>query len=369
MSAIRIDRVTKSYDGVVALSGFDLDVREGEFLALLGPSGCGKTTALRLVAGFLRPTTGRILIDGRDVSSLPPHRRNIGMVFQDYALFPHMTVADNIAFGLHERGQSGASVTRRITELLDLVKLPGMEQRYPGELSGGQQQRVALARALAFGPSVLLMDEPFGALDLKLRDAMQVELVNIQRSLGITTLFVTHDQGEAMTMAHRIAVMDGGRIAQLGSPHDIYNRPTSTFVAEFVGKINLLPATVQTADDAQTVVDAGGLRLSAPHHSWARPNMPVYAAARPEHMRIARTASGAVHPASAVQGIVTGRRFSGSSCMIEVSTERHGKLMVEARSDDLTVEQGNSITLEWPQGKTILLARDPENARRSDITE
>jgi ABC-type Fe3+/spermidine/putrescine transport system ATPase subunit len=235
-----------------------------------------------------------------------------------------------------------------------------MEQRYPGELSGGQQQRVALARALAFDPSVLLMDEPFGALDLKLRDAMQVELVNIQRSLRITTLFVTHDQGEAMTMAHRIAVMNAGRIEQLGSADEIYNRPTSTFVAEFVGKINLLPATVHTTDDARTVVDAGGLRLSAPHHPWARPTMPVYAAARPEHLRIATVLPGAAADGSAntVRGVVTGRRFSGSSCMIEVSTERHGKLMVEARSDDLAAEQGSCVILTWPQGKTVLLARE-----------
>jgi spermidine/putrescine ABC transporter ATP-binding subunit len=360
MSAIRIEGVTKSYEGVLALSGFDLDVREGEFLALLGPSGCGKTTALRLVAGFLRPTAGRILIDGRDVSSLPPHQRNIGMVFQDYALFPHMTVANNIAFGLHERGQSGASVARRTGELLDLVKLPGMEQRYPGELSGGQQQRVALARALAFGPSVLLMDEPFGALDLKLRESMQVELVNIQRSLGITTLFVTHDQGEAMTMAHRIAVMNGGRIEQLGSPDDIYNRPASTFVAEFVGKINLLPATVEATDSARTIVEAGGLRLSVPHHPWARPAMPVYAAARPEHLRIALVPPNPAGDrcANTVPGIVTGRRFSGSSCMIEVATERHGKLTVEVRSDDHAVEQGTSVILTWPHDKTILLARE-----------
>ena len=167
---------------------------EGEFLALLGPSGCGKTTALRLLAGFLQPTAGRILVDEQDVSALPPHKRNAGMVFQDYALFPHMTVEDNIAFGLHERGQRGAAAKKRVAELLDLVRLAGMERRYPGELSGGQQQRVALARALAFGPSVLLMDEPFGALDLKLREAMQVELVQIQRQLGITTIFVTHDQ-------------------------------------------------------------------------------------------------------------------------------------------------------------------------------
>src|SRR5689334_6661740 len=229
MSRIRFESVSKAYGETTALDGFDLDVGEGEFLALLGPSGCGKTTALRLLAGFLQPTAGRILVDDRDVSALPAHKRNAGMVFQDYALFPHMTVEDNIAFGLHERGQKGAVTAKRVAELLDLVRLAGMGRRYPGELSGGQQQRVALARALAFGPSVLLMDEPFGALDLKLREAMQAELVQIQRQLGITTIFVTHDQAEAMAMADRIAVMNRGRIAQLGTPENVYDRPSNSF--------------------------------------------------------------------------------------------------------------------------------------------
>ena len=214
---------------------------------------------------FLQPTSGRILVDERDVSSLPPHKRNAGMVFQDYALFPHMMVSDNIAFGLHERGQRGAAVEKRVAELLALVRLTGMGERYPGALSGGQQQRVALARALAFGPSALLMDEPFGALDQKLREVMQVELVQIQRQLGITTIFVTHDQHEAMTVANRIAVMSGGRIEQLGRPEEVYNRPANSFVAQFVGKINLFAARITGVAGSTVVLDASG--ASSPHRA------------------------------------------------------------------------------------------------------
>jgi putative spermidine/putrescine transport system ATP-binding protein len=256
MARIRFEGVSKAYGETIALDGFDLEVGEGEFLALLGPSGCGKTTALRLLAGFLQPTSGRILVDERDVSSLPPHKRNAGMVFQDYALFPHMTVADNIAFGLHERGQRGRTVEKRVTELLALVRLTDMGLRYPGALSGGQQQRVALARALAFAPSALLMDEPFGALDQKLREVMQIELVQIQRQLGITTIFVTHDQHEAMTVANRIAVMCGGRIEQLGSPEEVYSRPANSFVAQFVGKINIFAARIADIVGSTVVLDA-----------------------------------------------------------------------------------------------------------------
>jgi spermidine/putrescine ABC transporter ATP-binding subunit len=360
MSAIRFESVTKAYDDTIALAGFDLDIVEGEFLALLGPSGCGKTTALRLVAGFLRPTSGRILIDGCDVSSLPPHKRNAGMVFQDYALFPHMTVADNIAFGLHERGQSGISVTRRVVELLELVKLAGMERRYPGELSGGQQQRIALARALAFDPSVLLMDEPFGALDLKLRDAMQSELVHIQRSLNITTLFVTHDQGEAMAMAHRIAVMNRGCIEQLGSPEEIYNRPKTAFVAEFVGKINLLPASVVESDDARTVIDLSGMHLVIPPHPWAKAGTKVFAAVRPESLRLsaAPLTDNQMNQAGFLSGTAAARRFSGSSYMIEVLTAHHGRLLVELRAGDGEFSENSPVFVRWPAEKTILLDKE-----------
>ena len=359
MSRIRFDRVSKTYGDVVALDEFELEVREGEFLALLGPSGCGKTTALRLVAGFLKPTTRRILIDDMDVSVLPPHRRNLGMVFQDYALFPHMTVADNIAFGLHERGQKGSQAARRVDELLALVKLPGMQGRYPGELSGGQQQRVALARALAFRPSVLLMDEPFGALDLKLREAMQSELVQIQRQLRITTLFVTHDQGEAIAMSDRIAVMNNGRIEQLGSPEEIYHRPSNQFVAAFVGKINLIEAQIIEARDDGLVVGAAGTIIQALPAPWAQAGMTSYVAVRPESFVITFSAAGdeTSSHTNALEGTVVGRRFAGSSLAIEIETGDRNRLQVETRGDEVRAQEGARVILRWPADKTIVLRK------------
>jgi spermidine/putrescine ABC transporter ATP-binding subunit len=357
MSSIRFEGVSKSYGDTVALDGFDLDVGEGEFLALLGPSGCGKTTALRLLAGFLRPTAGRILVDEQDVSALPPHKRNAGMVFQDYALFPHMTVEDNIAFGLHERGQKGVAAKKRVTELLHLVRLAGMERRYPGELSGGQQQRVALARALAFGPSVLLMDEPFGALDLKLREAMQAELVQIQRQLGITTIFVTHDQSEAMAVSDRIAVMSGGRIAQLGTPEEVYDRPCNSFVAQFVGRINLFAARVADLVDDAAVLDANGARLTAVRAPWAEIGMEVDAAVRPEWLSLATPGSAASAAVNVVEGTVAACRFAGSTLSIEVETARIARLTVEARADHAMAREGTPVCLVWPREKTMLLRK------------
>ncbi len=358
MSRIRFERVSKTFGETTALDGFDLDVADGELLALLGPSGCGKTTALRLLAGFLLPTAGRILVDEQDVSALPPHKRNAGMVFQDYALFPHMTVGDNIAFGLHERGQAGAAVCNRVAELLDLVRLAGMERRYPGQLSGGQQQRVALARALAFGPSVLLMDEPFGALDLKLREAMQAELVQIQRRLGITTIFVTHDQSEAMAMADRIAVMSGGRIAQLGTAEDVYDRPSSPFVAEFVGRINLFEARIADLAGETAVLEANGARLTAVRTPWAEIGMEVATAVRPESLvlqAVGDAQSAVGH--NLLAGTVVTSRFAGSTVTIEVETAGNGVLTVEARADQRAMRKGASVILTWPCEKTILLRK------------
>jgi spermidine/putrescine ABC transporter ATP-binding subunit len=358
MARIRFEGVSKAYGETVALDGFDLEVGEGEFLALLGPSGCGKTTALRLLAGFLQPTSGRILVDERDVSSLPPHKRNAGMVFQDYALFPHMTVAANIAFGLHERGQRGAAVEKRVAELLALVRLTGMADRYPGALSGGQQQRVALARALAFGPSVLLMDEPFGALDQKLREVMQVELVQIQRQLGITTIFVTHDQHEAMTVANRIAVMSGGRIEQLGSPEEVYNRPANSFVAQFVGKINLFAARIADVAVSTVVLDASGARFAAPRTPWAEPGIEIDVAVRPESLDLQPPAqTGLMSDHNTIAGTIAAIRFAGPTVAIEIETAVLGRLTVETRAGHPLAIEGASISLTWPASKTIILRK------------
>jgi ABC-type Fe3+/spermidine/putrescine transport system ATPase subunit len=230
----------------VAVDALDLDVREGEFVTLLGPSGCGKTTTLGLVAGFVAPTQGEIFLKGRPVAGLPPFRRDIGVVFQDYALFPHLTAGENIAFGLRMRKVAAAELAQRVQEALELVQLSGLAMRRPLELSGGQRQRVALARALVIRPTLLLLDEPLSNLDLKLREEMRIEIAGLQRRLGITTVFVTHDQGEALVMSDRIAVMSAGRIEQVGTPADIYERPATRFVAEFIGRMNFFVADGRT---------------------------------------------------------------------------------------------------------------------------
>ena len=238
MSDLRLEGITKRYGAVSAVEGVNLEVRDGEFLTLLGPSGCGKTTTLGLIAGFFPPSAGEIYLKGRPVAGLPPFKRDIGVVFQDYALFPHMTAGENVAFGLKMRGVERSETDARVKEALELVQLRGLADRRPLELSGGQRQRVALARALVIRPAVLLLDEPLSNLDLKLREEMRVEIAGLQRRLGITTVFVTHDQGEALVMSDRIAVMQAGRIVQLGRPAEIYERPASRFVAEFIGRMN-----------------------------------------------------------------------------------------------------------------------------------
>ncbi|HVO89142.1 MAG TPA: ABC transporter ATP-binding protein, partial [Casimicrobiaceae bacterium] len=257
---VRLERVSKQYGSVVALDDVDLDIAKGELLSVIGPSGCGKTTLLRMLAGFVDPSAGRIVIDGQQVTGVPPERRSIGMVFQSYALFPHLTVGQNVGFGLVERGVPRARVRERVAELLALIRLPDVYDRFPAQLSGGQQQRVALARAVACEPRVLLMDEPLGALDLKLREAMQIEIRRIQKALGTTTLYVTHDQSEAMRISDRIAVMNGGRIEQCGCAADLYAAPRTRFVAEFIGKMNFVPGTVvQRSGDAVSVKTDVGL--------------------------------------------------------------------------------------------------------------
>jgi putative spermidine/putrescine transport system ATP-binding protein len=266
-SAVRLENVEKRFGEVVAVAGIDLDVRDGEFFSMLGPSGSGKTTTLRMIAGFELPTSGQILLHGRDVTRTPPFERDVNTVFQDYALFPHMTVGDNVAYGLMIKKVKRASRVERVTEALRMVRLVGYERRRPGQLSGGQRQRVALARALVNRPRVLLLDEPLGALDLRLREEMQIELKQIQQEVGITFIYVTHDQGEALTMSDRLAVFNHGRIEQIGTPAQVYERPATQFVAGFVGTSNLL-----TDETAERVVGQPGtftvrpekIRLSEP---------------------------------------------------------------------------------------------------------
>jgi spermidine/putrescine ABC transporter ATP-binding subunit len=355
MSQVTFQKVRKEYANFVAVETLDLTVNEGEFLTLLGPSGCGKTTTLRLIAGFLEPTSGRILIDGEDVTGLPPQKRGIGMVFQDYALFPHLTLGENIAFGLTERGVAGNKVQARVRELLELVRLPGVEQRYPSEISGGQQQRVALARAVAFTPRVLLMDEPLGALDLKLREAMQLELRRIQQTLRITTVYVTHDQIEAMSMSDRIVVMNQGRIEQVGDPASIYNDPQSRFVADFVGKISFVSGRIEKSAGAYSTIRAASASLDAPV-SGVSPGGEVTVAIRPEKLFILPPGA----PASGInvlEGVVETSTFVGSVTNIRVRVDGGTSLLVEARADDEGLAPGNGIRVAWKPDDSIVLAK------------
>src|SRR5215207_4582644 len=264
MGFLTLTGIRKQFGSTVAVEDFNLDAERGEFVSFLGPSGCGKTTTLRMIAGFETPSSGTIVMDGEDMTYRPPNRRNVGMVFQSYALFPNMTVADNIGFGLRVRKRPRAEIKSRVGELLELIHLPDKGGRYPYQLSGGQQQRVALARALAISPEVLLLDEPLSALDAKIRVALRKEIRTIQRQLGITTVYVTHDQEEAMSLSDRVVVMSEGRIEQIGSPPEIYNFPATPFVASFVGTLNLIAGTVLEGASGRLAVAGQEVRSSKP---------------------------------------------------------------------------------------------------------
>ncbi len=352
MSKVLLDRVRKTYGEVVALQELDIEIKEGEFLTLLGPSGCGKTTTLRLIAGFIEPTAGKIYLGGDDVTALPPQHREIGMVFQDYALFPHLTVFDNIGFGLKERGASKRKIEDRVHELLDLVLLPGIEDRYPAELSGGQAQRIAVARAVAYPPRVLLMDEPLGALDLKLRQTMQIELRRIQQELQITTVFVTHDQAEAMSMSDRIVIMNQGVIEQIGTAETIYNSPATKFIADFVGQINLLDGTIlETVNGCTSVRLATGDVVQVP--AWqGGDDGNLSLALRPEHLAITDIVADGMN---AVSGTVTDKSFSGNLVRVFVNIGSEKPLIVEDRPGDLSVGIGDRVNVVWQPHQTRLL--------------
>jgi len=283
-TSVALEQITHRYAGTLAVEDVNLTIAPGELIALLGPSGCGKTTLLRIVAGLLQQSEGRVLLGGSVVDKLPPNERGAGIVFQNYALFPHMTVSANIGYGLRARGASRDAIADTVARMLELVRMQGYAGRYPRELSGGQQQRVALARTLAVSPKVLLLDEPFGALDKNLRLDMQIEVKRLQRELGITTIMVTHDQEEALSMADRIAVMSGGRVEQFGSPEEIYDRPATRFVASFVGTTNMLPGRISRTDRGLVVELTAGGRLMM---NQARPHDTagdILLSARPEHL-------------------------------------------------------------------------------------
>jgi spermidine/putrescine transport system ATP-binding protein len=317
--SVRLKGVTKRFGDVVAVEDLDLDIGEGEFFTLLGPSGCGKTTTLRMVAGFEEPSEGRVLIDGDDVAGFPPYRRPTNTVFQSYALFPHLSVGENVAFGLRRKKVHSEEVERRVASELERVGLAGEVNRRPAQLSGGQQQRVALARALVNLPKVLLLDEPLGALDLKLRKGLQIQLKQIQRDVGITFVYVTHDQEEALTMSDRIAVMNAGRVEQIDSPEEVYERPASSFVAGFIGVSNLMPGTVASANgDRATVRLDTGVELDAPADGVSTGER-CYAVVRPEKLRIdAVDARSHSNGQPSVEGTVEASVYLGTSTQIVV---------------------------------------------------
>jgi putative spermidine/putrescine transport system ATP-binding protein len=312
MSYLTLTDVQKRFGEFSAVQDFNLSAAQGEFVSFLGPSGCGKTTTLRMIAGFEQPTSGQITIDGRDITRVPPNRRNVGMVFQSYALFPNMTVADNVGFGLKVRKRPNDQIKKRVDELLEIVNLPDRGGRYPYQLSGGQQQRVALARALAFEPQVLLLDEPLSALDAKIRVALRHEIRQIQRQLGITTVYVTHDQEEALSLSDRVVVMSEGRMEQVGTPFEIYNFPTTAFVASFVGTLNVLTGRVISADRGE--IEVSGQTINITRKFEAREGSEVRVALRPEMASLADRPMGCTR----LQGQVVDVSFLGSIVRIRI---------------------------------------------------
>jgi putative spermidine/putrescine transport system ATP-binding protein len=330
---IRFEGVQRIFPGVTALAGLDLEIQDGELIALLGPSGCGKTTALRILGGFDRPDAGRLLVDDRDITRVPPNKRDMGMVFQAYSLFPNMDVRTNVAFGLRMRRQDKPTRFKRVDELLALVGLSETANRYPYQLSGGQQQRVAIARALAIEPTVLLLDEPLSALDALVRTQLRAEIRSLQQRLGITTLFVTHDQSEALSIADRVGVMRSGRLEQLDTPENVYRRPATQFVAEFVGAMNRLPGRI--GDNGEVVVL--GQRLALLNPNGHKPGEAVDALLRPEAIEIV--------PDSAGSGSVTDRTFLGSAVRLEVTLDSGGKVLVESSSLSAHVKLGDRIAM------------------------
>jgi putrescine transport system ATP-binding protein len=355
---LRFENVTKRFGAFAAVDRLSADIRRGELFALLGPSGCGKSTLLRLAAGFETPDEGRILLDGHDIAGTPPHLRPVNMMFQSYALFPHMSVAGNIAFGLKQDGLGRAAIAARVAEIVTLLRLDGLERRRPDQLSGGQKQRVALARALVKRPKVLLLDEPLGALDKKLRDEMQVELAALRRRLDATFVIVTHDQREALSLADRLAVMQRGRIAQVGAPSEIYERPASVSVANFMGDINLIEGTLARPDATGVQVDCGEAGYFRATEAGAREiGARAWIAVRPEKTVLSREppADAALN---AIKGTVEAVSYFGASSLVSVRGAGGLSLKSTTSSDPagrLVPQVGDEVWFTWPVTAGVLL--------------
>ena len=359
---VRLIQVTKAFGDVIAVDHIDLEVEDGDFFSLLGPSGCGKTTTLRMIGGFEQPTSGVIELLGQDVTWLPPYQRNVNTVFQNYALFPHLSIYENVAFGLRRKKVKDSEVKARVTEMLRLVELPGFEHRRPNQISGGQAQRVALARALINRPSVLLLDEPLGALDLKLRKQMQVELKRIQQEVGITFIYVTHDQEEAMTMSDRIAVMNRGHYEQLGDPQSLYERPSTRFVAGFLGVSNLLPGTLAGVEGVYGVVrldDDTMIRIPADLADGADR---LEVGVRPEKIQLAaKSETQTESVVNRLQGVIADASYLGVSTQYLVRTRTGQTISVYEQNVKRTESgslhrQGDEVYLTWAPDHTFVVA-------------
>jgi spermidine/putrescine transport system ATP-binding protein len=354
---VKLVDVVKMFGDAVAVNHINLEVLDGEFFSLLGPSGCGKTTTLRMIGGFEAPTSGTIELKGQDVTWLPPYKRNVNTVFQNYALFPHLTIYENVAFGLRRQKVPDAEVRTRVKEMLDLVELPGFDRRKPTQISGGQAQRVALARALINRPAVLLLDEPLGALDLKLRKQMQVELKRIQQEVGITFIYVTHDQEEAMTMSDRIAVMNQGRYEQLGDPESLYERPATRFVAGFLGISNLLTGAVEGRDDRYIAVRlANGIVIRAPRASIDGQD-DASVGVRPEKIRLREPGAEPPSGHNLLEGTIADASYLGVSTQYQVEARGGARLTVYEQN----VERATRGDL-WAPGEQVLMTWSPDNS-------
>jgi spermidine/putrescine transport system ATP-binding protein len=354
---VSIRGVSKVFGGsVVAVDNVSFDIMPNEFFALLGPSGCGKTTLLRMLSGLETPTEGTIVIDGQDMAFIPPNKRPTNMVFQSYAVFPHMTVEENVAYGLRVTGVPREETQRRVAEALEMVKMPHLAKRKPDQMSGGQRQRVALARALVKRPKVLLLDEPLSALDAKLREEMRLELTRLQQTVGITFIIVTHDQDEALSMANRIAVMEKGRVCQIATPSELYEQPTSRFVAGFIGKVNLMEAEVVGSSKGEVVCDIKGIgRLSTPHQGAATGQ--VFAAVRPEKLNISAARPKGAALVSA-PGTVLDVAYYGDTSHVFVNTEGGLELSVNVQNERRggpAIARGQKVWVSWQPSDTLIL--------------